>query len=139
MGTDDHKALVRRYIDEVWHQGRAPEAFFAPSYRRHLSPMLPPLGPAEQTARIAAFRAAFPDIQFTIEDLVAEGDRVVFRCTVRGTQRGPFAGLPASGRPMTVGLIDAVRIADGRIAEHWGGPDLADLRRQLEPPAGGSA
>jgi steroid delta-isomerase-like uncharacterized protein len=139
VGTDDNKALVRRYIEAVWHEGLPAAEFFAPDYRRHLSPLLPPLGPSEQAARIAGFRAAFPDIRFTIEHLLAEDDRVIFRCTVRGTQRGSFAGLPASGKSMTIGLLDAVRIAAGRIAEHWGGPDMADLRRQLEPPACGAA
>ena len=131
MSTSENKALVRRYIDDVWHAGGPVGAFFAPHYRRHLAPSLPPLSGAEQGARITAFRAAFPDLRFTIEDLVAEGDRVVFRATLRGTHQAPFRGVAPTGRPVAIAVLDVVRLEDGRFAEHWGGPDLLDTLRQL--------
>ncbi len=97
------------------------------------------LGGPEQEARILAFRTAFPDLHFTIEALIAEGERVVFQCTLRGTHLGAFMGHAATGRSMVIGLIDIVRIVNGRFVEHWGGPDLLALHQQLGlpvPPAG---
>jgi len=86
---------------------------------------------AEQEQRIIDFQAAFPDLHFTIEDLVAEGDRVVFRATMRGTHQGLFRDIAPTGRPIAVAVLDIVRVADGAFAEQWGGPDLLDLLQQL--------
>ena len=131
MSTSENKALVRRYIDDVWHGGQPVTAFFAPHYRRYLAPSLPPLTGAEQGARITGFRAAFPDLRFTMEDMVAEGDRVAFRATLRGTHQGPFRGLAPTGRTVAIAVLDVVRVEEGRFTEHWGGPDLLDTLRQL--------
>ena len=134
--AEANRALVRRYVDAVWHDGAPVAPFFAPGYRRHLSPALPPLTGAEQQARVAAFRLAFPDLRFTVDDLVAEGDRVVFRATMRGTHLGPFRGVPPTGRRIEGAVLDVVRVEGGRFAEHWGGPDLWDLLRQLGAAGG---
>lgn len=131
MSIPDNKALVQRYIDEAWHAGQPVTPFFAPGYRRHLAPSLPPLTGAEQEARITSFRAAFPDLRFTIEDVVAEGDRVAFRATLRGTHQGPFRGIAPTGRAVAIAVLDVVRIDGGLITDHWGGPDLLDALRQL--------
>jgi predicted ester cyclase len=140
MSVDTNKALVRRYIEEVWHAGQPALPFFAPDYRRYVGPTSPPLSGAEQEERIRGFRAAFPDLRFAVESLIGEGDRVVFQCTLRGTHRGPFAGHAPTGRAMVIGLIDIVRIAGDRLVEHWGGPDLHALHRELglplTPPGG---
>ena len=131
MSADSHRALVRRYIDEVWN-GRQPAApFFAPGYRRYLAAMAPPLTGAQQQQRISDFQAAFPDLHFTVEDLVAEGDRVVFRAILRGTHQGLFRDIAPTGRPIAVAVLDIVRVEDGAFAEQWGGPDLFDLLLQL--------
>ena len=131
MSAASHRALVQRYIDEVWN-GRQPAApFFAPGYRRHLAATVPPLTGAEQEQRIIDFQAAFPDLHFTIKDLVAEGDRVVFRATMRGTHQGLFRDIAPTGRPIAVAVLEIVRVADGAFAEQWGGPDLLDLLQQL--------
>ena len=128
---DRNKALVRRYVDEAWNQGAAAAPFFAPHYRRHLGPASPPLTGPEQAARIASFREAFPDVRSTIDDLIAEGDRVAFRMTMRGTHRGYFRGVAPTGVAVAIGVVDVVRVEDGRFAEHWGGPDLLDALGQL--------
>ncbi len=132
-----NKVIVRRYIEAVWHEGRPAAPFFARGYQRYLSPAAPPLSGDEQQARIAAFRLAFPDLRFTVEDLVAEGDRVVLRATMRGTHRGPFRGVAPTGRRIEGAVLDVVRVEGGVFAEHWGGPDLWDVLRQLGA-AGGS-
>lgn len=82
-------------------------------------------------AIVALFRAAFPDQWWQIEDLIAEGDRVVARTTMTGTHRGDFFGIPATGRAVTLSGVHIMRIADGRIAEHWGNNDDLGLMRQL--------
>ncbi|MFO7548091.1 MAG: ester cyclase [Acidimicrobiia bacterium] len=131
--TTDNRRLLEAYIGEVWEQGdpTAVARFAHPSYRRHLSAVSPPLDLEQQIQRLVGLRAAFPDVSITLEDAVAEGDRVAFRCVLRGTHRGEFLGVAPTGRQVTVGLLDVVRIEDGLIAEQWGGPDLYDLVRQL--------
>ena len=133
MSAEDNKSLVRRYLEEVWQKGNpdAVDDFLAPNYRRYLSPTTPPLDLAGQRQRLAGFRAAFPDIELTIEDMLAEGDRVVFRSTMRATHQGVFQGIAPTGRDVTVSLIDVIRVENGKLVEHWGGPDLFDLLKQL--------
>jgi predicted ester cyclase len=70
-----------------------------------------------------------------LEDIVAEGDRVAYRLTIRGTHRGPFLGVPPTGRRVTVSFFAIVRVEDGKLAEEWGGLDQSDLLRQLRAPA----
>jgi predicted ester cyclase len=81
--------------------------------------------------RLATMRSAFPDAALTVEDVVAAGDRVAFRSTLRGTHRGEFMGIPPTGRQFTIGLVDIIRIEDGKFVEQWGGPDMLGLLQQL--------
>ncbi len=75
--------------------------------------------------------AAFPDQQGTIEDIIAEGDRVVTRTIVRGTHTGPLRNIAATGKPVVVAVIDIWRVADGKLVEHWGVVDSLGLMQQL--------
>ncbi|MER5322953.1 ester cyclase [Streptosporangium roseum] len=77
-------------------------------------------------------RLAFPDLEVTIHDQVAEGDKVVTRKSYRGTHRGGFLGMPATGRTVDFGVIDIIRLRDGRYVEHWAVADMAGLRAQLQ-------
>ena len=131
--ADGNRQFIERYIREVWHHHDldALARFLAPDYRRHLSPTAPPLDRADQIERLEGMRTAFRDVNFTLEDVLVDGDRVAFRSTLRGTHTGEFLGLAATGRSFTVGLVDIVRIRNGQIVDHWGGPDLYDLVRQL--------
>jgi len=130
---EQNKALIHRYLDEVWGKGNlaAVDDFLSPDYKRYLSPVAEPLTLAGQKQRLTGFRTAFPDVQITVEDIFAEGDRVVFRSVMRGTHQGAFQGIPPTGKPVTVGLLDVIRIENGKFVEHWGGPDLFDLVKQL--------
>ncbi|MFC6896960.1 ester cyclase [Nonomuraea dietziae] len=74
---------------------------------------------------------AFPDIHVTVEDVIAEGDKVVCRNTVTGTHQGEYMGLPPTGKSITYSEIFIVRFADGRFAEIWGVVDVASQMRQL--------
>jgi predicted ester cyclase len=82
------------------------------------------------------FRAAFPDGSMTIEDMIAEGDKVVTRKSYRGTHQGEFLSIPPTGRQIRVGLIDIMRIVDGKVVEHWNvGDDLGMLQQLGALPA----
>ena len=133
MSPEENKQLLERYVAEIWDSGNleALKDFLAPGYRRHVSPTLPPLDLDEQTQRLAGFRSAFPDIELTVEEVFGEGDRIAFRSTITGTHRGELAGLPPTGKQIAVGLVDVIRVEDDRFAEQWGGPNMADLFRQL--------
>ena len=72
-----------------------------------------------------------PDLHLAIDDLFAEGDRVVFRVTIRGTHQGAFMGAAPTGKQITATAVDIARLADGRIVEHWGQMDTLDLMQQL--------
>lgn len=79
----------------------------------------------------AEFRSAFPDLRATVEDMVAEGDEVACRVTVRMTHRGEFLGIAATGRKVAQSGIDILRMVDGRLAERWGRFDDLGLLQQL--------
>jgi predicted ester cyclase len=80
---------------------------------------------------IAGLHAAFPDLAITIEDMVAEGDRLVGRWVMTGTNTGSFSGMPATGRPVTLSGIDLLRVEGDRFAEVWAVADIAGMLQQL--------
>jgi steroid delta-isomerase-like uncharacterized protein len=133
LSTEQNKQTVRRYLDEVWNQGRIEDsaAHLAPGYLRHVGPGAEPLDIEGQRTRLQSFRTAFPDVHLAIEEMVAEGDLVAFRFTMSGTHRGPFQGIEATGKRVSVPGLDLVRMKDGLLTEHWGGADLHLLRSQL--------
>jgi predicted ester cyclase len=140
MSAEENKALVRRMLAEVRHGWTSAviEQFFAPEYRRHLTPTGPHLTGEEQRERASRLRVAFPDGDATLDDILAEGDRVAYRLTIRGTHQGAFLGVAPTGRRVTVSLFAIVRVDNGKLVEEWGGLDQVDLLRQLqelgEPP-----
>jgi steroid delta-isomerase-like uncharacterized protein len=133
MSAEENKALLRRYVNEVWGNQnlKALDEFLAPDYQRHRSATTQPLTRDQQKQLLALFRTAFPDIQITIEEIIAGEDQIAFRSTMRGTQFGEFLGIPPTGRHVTVGLVDVIHIRNGKFVEQWGGPDLFDLLKQL--------
>ena len=139
MSEDQNRELVRRLNQEFHNQGRIHEviqACFAPDFVNHSAPPgLPPTREGNELFSMA-FRQAFPDYQVTIHDVIVEGDKVVTRKTFAGTQRAEWMGVPASGRQISFGGIDIVRIAGGRVVEHWGEFDMLTLVQQIgAPPA----
>ena len=133
MSADEQKALLRRYVEEVWDKGNlaALDDFLAADYRRHVSPTAAPLTRDGQKQCLAGFRSGFPDIELTLQDVPAEGDRVVFRSTMRGTHEGEFQGIPPTGKSVAVPGVVFYRIADGKIAEFRGQFDRMSLIQQL--------
>jgi len=132
----ENKELARQYVAESWDAENifsedVLRRFLSPSFRRHMSPVLPPLDLEGQLARLAGIRSAFPNLTITLEELVCEGDFVVLHGTLRGTHKGEIAGLSPTGKDVTVTIVDLIRVEDGQFAEGWGGPDVLDLARQL--------
>lgn len=131
--TEANKALVRRYYDQVLNMGNltALDELLAPNYKRYLTTTAAPLDAAAQKQRLGGMRTVFPDLNVTIDDLIAEGDRVAIRMTVRGTQKAPFLDIAPSGKQVIVAAVEVVRIEKGKMVEHWGGTDNLDLAQQL--------
>ena len=122
MSADDNKAAYRRFVDEI-NKGNIEglDEFFSPDYVEHSAPPGAPPGIEAIKGVFTMFRTAFPDVRFTIEDLVAEGDRVSTYVTGHGTHEGTFMGLPGSGVTATWSAFGVNRYENGKIAEHWDG------------------
>jgi steroid delta-isomerase-like uncharacterized protein len=132
MSVEENKALMRR-IFEVFNTGNmavADEVIAADVVDHQAPPGIAP-GRAGFKQLITVFRNAFPDIQMTIVDLIADGDKVVARSTMRGTHRGEFMGIPPTGKQFTATSIDIVRFAGGKGVEHWGNSDDLGMLQQL--------
>ncbi len=91
----------------------------------------PMIGPPGYLAVIGMMRAGFPDIQWTLEESVAEGDKIAARFTMRGTHQGSFFAVPPTGRKIEVQAMNFYRLADGQIVEERGQPDLLGLLQQI--------
>ena len=133
MSTEDNKALVRRFYDEVFNNKNMAgvDAFVAPNVIDH---SLPPGAPGEiegvrQT--ITMFLTAFPDLNLTLEDIIAEGDKVVVRWTMRGTHQGASLGMPPTGKQFTLPGISLLRLDGGMAAETWVSYDQLVMLQQL--------
>ena len=131
--TEHHKQLAEQVWEEIWHQGDLTriDDLFTPDFVRH-DPGGRELHGTEQNRQfIGGLRAAFPDLRFTTEDLVAEEDKVVVRYHFQGTHLGDFQGMPPTRKHVTYTGILIYRVADGKIAEQWTEFDLLGFLRQL--------
>lgn len=136
----DNKERYRRYIETVWHE-RNPEGareYIADDIIDHAAPPGQGAGLAGLIETFRMFLDAFPDAHIDIEDLLADGDKIVARIVLRGTHQGPFFGIPATGRPVVVPGIHLMRYADGKMVEHWSNSDDLGMMGQLGviPPPG---
>ena len=132
MVIEENKALVRRFVEDVIN-GSHPAALdelLSESYAYH-APGMEIVGSEGIRQVFGMLRSAFPDWHEDVEDLIAEGDRVVFRVTGRGTHQGEFQGIPPSGRPVTVSGTDIVRVEEGKLAEHWANFDQLGMLMQI--------
>jgi steroid delta-isomerase-like uncharacterized protein len=107
------------------------DAVFAPDFAEHESVPGLPAGREGIKQWAAAFRSAFPDGNAAVEDMIEEGDTVVARARLTGTQSGPFLGIAAHGGRLDVEVIDIFRFAGGQVAEHWGAVNTALMLSQL--------
>ncbi len=132
MSTEDNKALVRRFYEEVFNQRNlalvdelctTTQVFHNPPTTLH--------GREEFKQLLSLYTRAFPDARFTIEDQIAEGNMVASRYTFRGTQRGELMGIAPTGKPVTVTGITINRIAGGKSEEGWLNFDALGMLQQL--------
>jgi len=130
----DGRTLARRYFEEAWNQGKLEvlDELLSPDYVNH-TPSIgnPPAGPDGLKPIVTAIRRAFPDLHFTIEDVIVAGDSLVIRTTMTGTHEGDLFGIPPTRRKVSVTQIQIERVRNGRIVEHWRVTDELELMRQL--------
>lgn len=126
--ADRNKAVVRAYLGEIAQSGNivARERYFTSATTFNGDPNL-----ARQFARIAETRRAFPDLEMTIEQQIAEGPWVATRVTFRGTHMGEFVGIPATGRRIEYSGTAMDRLEDGKVAEMWHTVNVHLLMRQI--------
>ncbi len=128
---EENKALVARYVEELWNAGNldaADELFHPGSVIPHV-PL--PMGPAGAKAMVGMFRGAFPDVHAAVEDVVAEGDLVAARLRKTGTNDGPFFGMPPTGLPVDFEELLVMRVVDGKIIASWFEADQMAMMQQL--------
>jgi steroid delta-isomerase-like uncharacterized protein len=132
--SEENKAIVRRVWEEFFIRGNLDKAgeFFAPDYVNH-DPAAPEdrHGPEELRQFLSIYHNAFPNMQFTIEDMVAGGDEVVVRWTVRGTHQGELMGIPPTDNRVTVAGMSMERVSGDKIVETWDNYDALGLMQQL--------
>ena len=130
--AQDNKALCRRLVNEVINQGNlaTADALVGSNYIYH-GPGFELRGLEGFKQMVTTYRTAFPDLTLTIDDIIAEGDKVVTRWTGRGTHRGDLQGIAPTGRTTTVAGILISRFADGKLVEDWEAFDEVGMLRQL--------
>jgi len=133
--SDQNKALARRNVEEIWNQGNLSviDELVAPNATFH-DPSVPGgkfTGPEGFRQFVQIYRGAFPDVRLTIEDLIAEGDKVVSRWTATGTQKGELMGIAPSGKRVTVTGCNIDQYQNGKIVEGWASYDMLGLLQQL--------
>ena len=140
--TEENKALARRLEEEVWGRGNLDiiDELLAPDFIAHVAGAPAPIvGPNGVKSWAMQWQAAFPDARATVEDQIAEGDKVVSRITLTGTHLGHLMGIPPTGRHGTITAIAINRFSNGKVIEIWSIFDLAGLLAQLGAPPSANA
>ena len=134
MSTNEQKALFHRWL-HTWHHEDLDQIDFrqlaTDDFVRHDPNMGETHGPDGERELVLMYRAAFPDLTFEVEHLVAEGDMVVAHLTARGTHRGELLGIPPTEQEVSVSVMDLFRVADGKIAEQWTVMDALGMMQRL--------
>lgn len=135
----EHKEIVRRVSTEAYGGGNFDviDEYFDDDFVSHNPVMDDVHGPEEYKEFVSMFRSAFPDMEVSVEDQIAEGNKVVDRHTVKATHEGELLGIEATGMEIEVEGIVIVRFEDGKIVEEWAQADMMGLMEQLgavEPP-----
>jgi steroid delta-isomerase-like uncharacterized protein len=131
--AERNKAVVRRFIEEV--QNNKNLDFFDEVHAEDFVNLSAPPGmPSDREGGkmfLGGFLAGFPDSQVTVDDMIAEGDRVATKKTFKGTHTGDFMGIPPTGNPVTLQFVDILRLREGQIIEHWFSMDQLSFMQQL--------
>jgi len=133
MSTEQNKEIMRRFYEEFWCKSNvdAVDELVDPDFVDHQWPADWPQGLEGLKMLIRNLRKAFPDMHETVEDIIAEGDKVVGRFTLHGTHNGEFLGIPPTGKRVKMDGIDILRIKNGKIVEFWYKEDTLGLFGQL--------
>ena len=134
--SQQNKELIRRWFEEVWNRGSADalNEILASNAKIHNLPTDPSCGqngPCEFQPLVEKFRSALPDLNITVDDMIAEGDKVVARCTVRGTHRGDALGFAPTEKAVEITGITIARIENNQIVEGWNNFDFMRMFQQL--------
>ena len=139
MSAEENKAKIRRIFEEAIEKGNLSvvDEIMASNYVFHM-PGQDIKGPEGFKEFVKMFRTAFPDMKATIEEQIAEGDKVANRETIRGTHKGDFMGVAATGKQVTFSSMVFVHFQGDKEVEAWGSPDMLGLFQQLgvTPPSG---
>lgn len=134
--TTESASIIQRYFDEVWSAGdeRAQAQLIAPAYHGYwlIAGMPVRQGLAGHLAWVNNVRAAMPDLRYTIEDIVAGPEKAVARVTLAGTNSGPLAGQPPTGKRATAEQIFIFHLGDGQIQQEWVSFDRGSFMQQLQ-------
>lgn len=144
--VDDNKAIIGRFIDEIFVRGRTEsvDELLADDFVGHTWPSTGDPR-ADLKAAVGRISKGLSDPRFLVEDMIGEGDQVAVRLTAEATQTGELMGMPASGKRYSIGEIHIFRLRDGKVVEHWHQFDQMKMMRQLgampgpaapKPPAG---
>ncbi len=130
--SEQNKALARQFVEHMGAQNiEAAIALLGDAWVDHAVGPGIPLGIEGAKAFFAIIWAAFPELQVTIEDMIAEGDKVVTCLRVAGVNRGPLLGMPATGKHATWSVTAIYRVVDGKLVEHWANCDDLGMMQQL--------
>jgi len=132
MSVEKNKAILHRYVEEIWNQGKLAviDELVAPTMIVHF-PGFDTKGLEEYRQSFTLFRTAFPDLHSTIEHVVAEGDMVATRWVNQATHKGTYMGIAPTGRQVSWTSSSIYRIVDGKVAESWSDMDSLGLLQQL--------
>jgi steroid delta-isomerase-like uncharacterized protein len=132
-GVEDNKAVIRRFVEEV-QNNKDWDVFDELNADDFVNHSAPPGVPSDREGGklfLAGFMNAFPDCQFTIDDMIAEGDQVVTKKTFTGTHTEELNGIPPTGKSVTLQFVDIMRVREGQIVEHWLVMDQLSFMQQL--------
>ena len=133
MSVEENKALFRRFVQKVENEKTVDliDEFFAADYLDHNPPPFGEPGIEALKQAMRMFFTAFPDLIVEVDDLLAEGNKVVGRITARGTHQGELMGIAPTGKQVTMKEIHIVRYSGGMVVEHWGIEDNMSMMQQL--------
>ena len=133
MSTDDNKALLKKFYADVFEKGNPDAAvnYIAKDAVDHQGMPGQKAGLEGIIEFFKLMHAAYPELKVTVDDMIAEGDKVVATMTMKGVNKGPFMGTPASNKEITMKFIDIVKFKDGKMTEHWGYGNDMEVMAQM--------
>lgn len=131
--SERNKAISKRIFEEIYSRGNLDliDELVSPNVVNHTAPPGLPPGTEGFKQQVSMIRNAMPDLQSNVDDLIAEGDKIVTRWTGTGTHLGEMMGIPPTGNTIVVSGVNVERIANGKVVEHWSVFDQLDFMQQL--------